>query len=109
MFNEITKDILEIAEAREPHLTPHDVLKHMAMEVVEATLAAATETSWDTACELADVIICAIITAGLLRVDLDKAFDHKMHINAARAGITMPEARGATIVRPGSPMRQGDN
>jgi NTP pyrophosphatase (non-canonical NTP hydrolase) len=98
MFNEITKDVLEIAKAREPNLTPQSILKHAATEVVEATHAAAAETSWDTACELADIIICAIIVAGLLKVDLDKAFDHKMHVNAARAGITMPEARGATIV-----------
>ena len=97
MFNEIIKDILEIAKAREPNLTPQSILKHAATEVVEATFAATTETSWDTACELADIIICAIIVAGLLKVDLDKAFDHKMHVNAARAGITMPRAEGTTV------------
>lgn len=97
MFNEITKDVLEIAIACEPNLTPQSILKHAATEVIEATHAAAAETTWDTACELADIIICAIATAGLLKVDLDKAFDHKMHVNAARAGITMPRGEGTTV------------
>lgn len=97
MFNEIVKDVYEIMEAREPHTTPQDVLKHMASNVVEATHACAAETTWETACALADIVAQCVYIAGLLGIDLDKAFDHKMHVNAARAGITMPRADGTTV------------
>lgn len=97
MFNEIIKDVCEIAETCEPHRTPQDELKHLATSVVEVAHRCAAGTTWETACALADIMICCMSIAGLIGVDMDKAFDHKLHVDAARAGITMPRADGTTI------------
>lgn len=97
MFNEIVKDVREISEAVAPHMTPQDELKHLASNVVEAAHACAAGTTWETACALADIVAQCACIAGLIGVDLDKAFDHRMHVKASRAGITMPRADGTTI------------
>lgn len=69
-----------------------EILKHCAGEVIEAQEAFIL-WKYDAhdpvkyAEELADVIICALIAAGRDEIDIEKAVNEKMQINAQRAAM----------------------
>lgn len=69
-----------------------EILKHCAGEVIEAQEAFIL-CKYDAhdpvkyAEELADVIICALIAAGRDEIDIEKAVNEKMQINAQRAAM----------------------
>ncbi len=93
-LNEAAENAHRTARQREKNgakFTGGDILKHCAGEVIEAAQARAElgekTTYEDYGYELADVIICALIAAYEDNVDIERAVNEKMQINAQRAAM----------------------
>lgn len=94
-LNEAAENAHKTARQREKNgakFTGGDILKHCAGEVIEAAQARTElyngETTYEEyGHELADVIICALIAAVEDNVDIERAVNEKMQINAQRAAM----------------------
>lgn len=81
-LNTIAKQALTIARAR--GFADKDVLKHLAGEVIEASEAYTNRNIENYSHELADVIICALSASAQLDIDIEKAIEEKLFMNAKR-------------------------
>ena len=87
MLNKLRDECYYNAKLKGFHDTPREFGTAIALihsELSEA-LEADREGDWDMVCEeFADVLIRLFDTAGEYRIDLDKAVERKMKINAGR-------------------------
>ena len=100
-LNEVVKDCYEISKKREANgsVSTTSILKHLSTEVVELAEANADfmhlrqyvseselqRLKEELGEEIADVIICCFIEAGIKGIDMEKALLAKIEKNRARA------------------------
>lgn len=100
-LNEVVKDCYEISKKREANgsVSTRGILKHLSTEVVELVQSDTdfehlqdylnddqiNELKEELGEEIADVIICGFIEAGIKGIDMEKALLAKIEKNRARA------------------------